>query len=602
MDAALPQKPPLFPRHTIPDEYAGLSFFIFSLFQIWRYNMNRRLFFGIASIAVALALPVVGFADTHTWQGPTGGTDYNWSTAANWTPAGPPASGTSGDTANITNGTTAEFSANGGARYMYLGGANGGSGGLHITAGTFSGGSYFEVGHDIGNGTLTQDGGTISMPNHFYVGARTGPNPAPPTYGTGNYYMNNGNLNVGGTFAVGSLGQGTIIQTGGTISQTNAAGSIGIGSTLGGVLGTWDMTGGVLNGPSGTGYVRVVSNQSGVLKARGTATVNTGNLVIGNNASTATVPLTGDIYIADTAQVSVTNSFILNDAAAVTPVTATVHQSGGMLTVGTLIRGAGVGATEYDLSGGSLNITGTTASTIGTLHLLPGTGGSGGTITSPTSTLTANFNYDAQAGIVNAVLAGSVGLDKSGPGLVQLMLANTYTGNTTITGGILDLFGGSITSHVSVSGTGSTLKGSGSVVGDVNAAAGSVIEPGDSIGTLTLTGNVALGGTLDVEYDGAAAGQKIDLLAVTGDLDLTGATFAFAPATGGSPLSGDGPFVFATYTGALTGSAGGTAPAGYEVDYGTPGQIALVVIPEPSTWILLVLGGMALAAYKRRRG
>jgi autotransporter-associated beta strand protein len=591
---------PRFPRTAFLGEYAGFCFFyfVFSLPNLLRrYNMNRRLFLGIAMIAIAFSLPAAAFADTHTWQGPTGDPlDYNWSTAANWTPAGPPAAGTSGDYAYITNGTTVEFNANGGARYMYIGEAAG-NGALHIPTGstsTFSGGSYFEVGRNVGNGTLTQDGGTITMPNHFYVGSRVS---GTATFGTGTYNMNGGSLGVGGTFVVGSWGAGTVNQTGGTVSHTKTDGTIGIGSTLGGTLGTWDMTGGVLNGPTGTGIIRVALNQNGILKARGTASVVTNNLAMGTTTSTATVPLTADINVEDTASVTVNNVLTMNDAAAVTNLTATLRQSGGTLTVGTLARGAGIGTTEYDLSGGSL-ILGAGASGTHTIGTLIMTGGVIDTNQATAPTLTSTGNYNMQGGIVKVVLAGGVGLDKTGPGLVTLTAANTYTGDTTIGGGTLDLLG-SLTSKVSV-GDQSTLKGAGSIVGDVVAAAGSTIEPGDSIGTLTLTGNVALGGTLDVEYDGAAAAQKIDLLAVNGNLDLTGATFDFAPIAGGSPLSGE-PHVFVTYTGTLTGMAGGTAPTGYKVDYGTPGQIALTLVPEPSTWIMLILAGLALTAYKRRR-
>ncbi|MBN2579251.1 MAG: PEP-CTERM sorting domain-containing protein [Pirellulales bacterium] len=143
------------------------------------------------------------------------------------------------------------------------------------------------------------------------------------------------------------------------------------------------------------------------------------------------------------------------------------------------------------------------------------------------------------------------------------------------------------------------LKGNGSVVGDVIAATDGTIAPGDSIGTLTITGNLALGGTLEVEYDGAAAGQMIDLLAVDGDLDLTNATFDFTQLAGGSALTGE-PHVFVTYTGVLTGAAAAMPPAGYQVDYNTAGQIALTVVPEPATWLLLLLVGLTLAVYKCR--
>jgi autotransporter-associated beta strand protein len=508
-------------------------------------------------IAIFLLLPSIANAASYLW---IGGDGDDFTVSTNWSPEGTLGSS---DYGYINNGTTAELHSTKNCR-LILGDGNGGEGdgGLEINAGALFTPAWFRIGYVTGNGTVTQNDGTVNA-THCYVGSYSSA-ATQLDDGTGLYNMHGGTLTVSGSFNCGHYTNGTFNQDGGYVE-----GGLGLGGSATALAaGYANISGGTLNVPSGK-----------------TLGLNRGEL---NVSGTATVDVTDYITL----------GYAVGNPDGVTG--GTINQSDGTINTG-YISYSGACPNTYNLSGGSLNITGTTASTLDTLRLLPGTGGSGGTITSADSTITASQNYDAQAGIVNAVLAGDVGLDKTGSGTVTLMAANTYTGDTTITGGILDLLGGSITSDVSVSGTGSTLKGSGSVVGDVVAAAGSIIEPGDSIGTLTLTGNVALGGTLDVEYDGAAAGQKIDLLAVTGDLDLTGATFAFAPVDGGSPLSGE-PYVFVTYTGGLTGTAGGTAPAGYQVDYSTSGQIALVLIPEPSTWILLLLAGLALAAYKRRRG
>jgi autotransporter-associated beta strand protein len=288
---------------------------------------------------------------------------------------------------------------------------------------------------------------------------------------------------------------------------------------------------------------------------------NGGNVVFMNGNTTEALTLDLDEQIGDSAIVDFQNN-----------VTAVFNLNGHTETVAGLTRSAGTSVPT---------IRNNAASTDAKLILSPASG--------------AAYTF---SGILANGSTAKLALQKDGLGSQTLSGACTYTGDTVVNAGSLAI-DGSITSAVDVKG--GSLKGHGTITGAVVAESGGSIEPGNSIGTLTITGNVALGGTLDVEYDGAAAGQKIDLLAVTGDLDLTGATFAFAPATGGSPLSGE-PHVFVTYTGGLTGTAGGTAPAGYQVDYGTPGQIALIIIPEPSTWILLVLGGMALAAYKRRRG
>jgi len=145
--------------------------------------------------------------------------------------------------------------------------------------------------------------------------------------------------------------------------------------------------------------------------------------------------------------------------------------------------------------------------------------------------------------------------------------------------------------------TDATLMGTGTVNGDVVAATGSAIEPGQSIGTLIVDGNVTLDGTLTVQYDGGAS-PAIDVLSVSGSLNLDGGTFDFSGV--GDPLT-EPSYVFVTFNpGGRTGTAAeSNVPTGYQVVYDDDaGTIALV--PEPSTIILLLLAGLTLAAWKRR--
>ncbi|MBN2578491.1 MAG: PEP-CTERM sorting domain-containing protein, partial [Pirellulales bacterium] len=147
---------------------------------------------------------------------------------------------------------------------------------------------------------------------------------------------------------------------------------------------------------------------------------------------------------------------------------------------------------------------------------------------------------------------------------------------------------------------GRSLSGTGSVVGDVLVAAGGSIEPGESVGALTATGNVTVAGGFEVEYDSDV--DTIDKLAVTGDLDLADATVTFADLGAGSLAPGT--YVFALCTGTFTAPASPpTPPSGATIDwaYNSGQGAALVVVPEPSVLILLSLAGLALAAWRRRR-
>jgi fibronectin-binding autotransporter adhesin len=86
----------------------------------------------------------------------------------------------------------------------------------------------------------------------------------------------------------------------------------------------------------------------------------------------------------------------------------------------------------YTINGGVLNIGGLSAS-IGAFQM------TGGTIIG-TGTLTSNAAYDLRGGVINANLAGtSIGLAKSGATATTLTGANSYTGRTTVTGGLLEL-------------------------------------------------------------------------------------------------------------------------------------------------------------------
>ncbi len=86
----------------------------------------------------------------------------------------------------------------------------------------------------------------------------------------------------------------------------------------------------------------------------------------------------------------------------------------------------------YTINGGRLNI-GELSASIGAFTI------SGGTV-SGTGTLTSNAAYDVRGGRVEANLAGNaIGLTKSGASLAVLTGTNSYSGRTTLAGGVLEL-------------------------------------------------------------------------------------------------------------------------------------------------------------------
>jgi hypothetical protein len=102
-------------------------------------------------------------------------------------------------------------------------------------------------------------------------------------------------------------------------------------------------------------------------------------------------------------------------------------------------------------------------------------------------------------------------------------------------------------------GVGGTLKGVGTIQGNVNNSGGTV-APGASPGTLTITGNYTQGasGTLDMEIGGLTAGTQYDQLVVQGSTSLAG-TLNTTLVNGFVPVAGN-TFTLIQSTGPLTGT------------------------------------------------
>lgn len=121
----------------------------------------------------------------------------------------------------------------------------------------------------------------------------------------------------------------------------------------------------------------------------------------------------------------------------------------------------------------------------------------------------------------NRVYEGS--LIKSGAGRLMLTGDNTYRGPTTVNGGLLAV-NGSLPSTVTVNDSG-TLGGNGRIAA-LTANAGGIVAPGNSIGTLQVSGDVtfAPGSTYAVELSPTSSDQII----AGGTATISGATVSLS--------------------------------------------------------------------------
>ncbi|MBN1589924.1 MAG: autotransporter-associated beta strand repeat-containing protein [Pirellulales bacterium] len=542
---------------------------------------------------------------------------------------------------NLAGNTTSTYNLTGGVINEYTNsyntfGGDGSHGVFNMSGGTeesptslnFLDGNQFRVGYgDGGSGVFTMSGHSTANLGKFMRLA----------YGT----------DVTGTMTMSGDSYAEIVQVGSDASYIGrGAGCTGLLNMSGNAEALFD-PGGIFfiassgsnsNRASGTvslggnasltilGQVNVCHNDynTGTINVTGSAEYSSGTVFIGVSGATSVAELnvsTGVELGATGGKFTTTGALAIGRDLS----QGTVNLSEtGTITVGTYVRFGDSGGTAIlNLNGGTLECDEiltedgdeTKGTTNATLHfnggVLKATGSNDNFIHAHETYTNQILNVKAGGAIIesNSFDVGipvamtedanspNGGLTKRGDGILTLGGANTYTGDTSVQAGGLSVTG-SITSDVTVDAA-AVLMGTGTIEGNVAMAAESELAPGASVGTLTVTGDLTVGGTLDIEYDSDA--ETIDLLAVSGTLDLDGATISFSDLGTGTLESTA--LIFATY-GTLTGTPlpPVNVPMGYTVNYAYGGNnVALVAVPEPSVIALLLGLGLTLAALRFRR-
>ena len=301
--------------------------------------------------------------------------------------------------------------------------------------------------------------------------ALTGSGKVTSNAGTGGLTLAAANTHTGGTEV-----------TGGTLFVTGAG-------TLGATDGTVTVSGGGIldlrNQQTLTGTISMNNQDARIISANSTGSIvnNGGAFQFGGGLL--------DVAVSGTGGLNVTGGGVINSSNSYTGAT-TISGTTGWYGTGQLFVGnanaLGAASGDLTISGGTVNLQTNTITRSGNLTI------SGGSLQTGTVSKSGS-DYNIQGGSIGAVLAGTAGLTKSGTATAYLTGANTYSGNTTINGGILSLSSagdlGNAAGAVTVNTGGTLYTHSGLTIsrtGDVTVNGGNLTTDNANMGTISVSG------------------------------------------------------------------------------------------------------------------
>lgn len=456
-----------------------------------------------------------------------------------------------------------------------------------------------------GDGTLTVGAGGVVTSTDGYVATENGSTSSATVTGSGSAWTMSGDLLVGhntgssGMLTISDGGSvsslqtilGDLVGSSGTMVLTGAASSLTASSDFNvGRFGTGTLT--LSGGATLTSNRSYLGNEAGssgtvVMTGVGTTWTTTGRLFVGTDGD-------GTLTISDGARIAAsglvigwgaTSTGVLNVGAAA----GSAATAAGTLDVPAITFGAGNGRLVFNFTGsdtvaaqisgaGSIRLYAGDLTLSGASGYTGGTTVSGGSLTLGTSTAagtglitlggTSTLAYTSGIDVANDLLitgaatltiasgkatqsgtiSGSGSYVVTGAGTLYFTGGSAgFTGTTTVDNGTLSV-NGTLGGSVQVAADG-TLKGSGTVA-QATILSGGTVAPGNSIGTLTITGNYvqAAGSTYSVELGASGASDRI---VVGGTATLAG-SLQIAPTSSGYSIGSH--YTILTAAGGVSGT------------------------------------------------
>lgn len=349
-------------------------------------------------------------------------------------------------------------------------------------------GKWFFTGRDLGTATVTVDGGTLTADS---VRIATSAWTSAATNGTLNI-INGGTVTTTGatvatdTAGFNELNQGTLNVIGGTLNSENDL--VGVIGGAAGALGQINIgPGGVVNLASATERWLLINQWD---SARGQLNLTGGTLNL--NADTdIRFSTNGGVGVSS---VNMSSGAINGGAGSVLDlnwgggaVDNTVNLNGGTLTMGQVIATTTTGSRVFNFNGGTLKPAASSANFFDAGVASAANVRNGGAVIN-----TAGNDVTISQTLTHSVIGGDAaidgGLTKNGAGILTLNGANSYTGSTTVNGGVLAVNGTSLPdSGTLVINTGAVVNVTGTeVVGALDFGSGPVAN-----GTYGATGSGA---------------------------------------------------------------------------------------------------------------